>query len=964
MVKIKMQKFIVVFFSVLFSNQLFCQLVLNVSVTNTTCQSKGGHNLDGNNIGTGRINITATGGIQPYTYGISGNHTYTRTQNNGYFPQLYLGNYTLTVIDSVGLRKDTLISISSDFPIPVFAKPVLLNPSTCESTNGKIVFPTPTSGKSPFLYSIDGGASFNPDSIFTNLREGFYMCKVLDGNGCMSFYWPISLYDTMPCAISANQLAVKTACGNDAEAMRVRFHNKFDSIIAYSFDSIHFTTLKDKYLFSSSGYNRVDSFINLSPGIHNLYLKDTVHNIRNTSIINIAKSCELYIQFLSIDASCGGGDGGLTINASGGIAPYTYTIDGINYQTNNSITGLKSGTYTVTVKDASGALSSAIASVYNKCPVISFTKYNDTCGANGGGIIASAIKGVTPYMYSVDNVNYQFDNTFKNLLSGFYKVYVRDANNFKDSSAKIKIIPTCIVNAKTVTNELCNNQNATVSFNTNGGTKPYFVQVINTSGIAKIKSYDSTVTIYSLTAGKYNIRVIDMNGITIYDSIEILNTIPTINLGNDTTLCEGTAIELVANLLGASLTWQDNSKNNSYLVTKAGKYWVTAKLSSCQISDTINVSYLLFNNPVFPSKDTVICVDSSIVLNANYTGATYLWNDNSTTQTKIVSNPGKYWVNVKVNGCAKSDTINCRFITGPTLVLPKDTSFCIGSKLLLDPGNRATSFLWSTNETTQTIKITQPGKYWLNAKALGCTTIDTLQVIGYPIPSISLGNDTTLCVDSTLILDITKPMANYVWQDGSKNPQYRINHSGKYWVTVTQNGCDTTAKISINYLAKPIINLGPDTILCVNDQLVLYAGNPETKYLWQNGSTLPIFTVKQAGRYYVVATNLCGQASDTTVIQYKNCACEFNIPNAFSPNGDGINDEFKPQYSCTTSYYSLTIFDRYGMPLFQTGNQGDPWNGTRNGKSVPTGTYYYILKVQAITDSTLSIKSGSITIIR
>jgi len=944
------------------SNKLYSQLVWNISVTNTTCQSKGGHNLDGNNIGTGRINVSVSGGVKPYTYGISGNHTYTRTQNNGYFPQLYVGNYNLTVIDSNGLRKDTIISISSDFPIPAFAKPTFQNPSVCESTDGRIVFPTPSSGVFPFLYSIDGGASFNQDSVFTNLRAGLYMCKVIDGNGCMSFFWPIVIFDTVPCAISANQLAIKTACANDAEPMNVLFNNKIDSVIAYSFDGINYTSLKGNY---SPGFNRVDSFANLSPGIHNLYLKDSVHNLSNTAIINIAKSCELYIQFVSVDATCGGNDGALTINASGGTAPYTYSMDGINYQTSNLINGLTSGSYTVTVKDASGALSSAIGTVFNKCPKVSFLKYDDSCGTNGGKIIASAIKGVTPYLYSIDGINYQYSNTFNNVPVGTYKVYVKDANNFKDSSTQTKIIPKCISNTITISNELCSGHNAIVTLKTSGGTKPYTATISDNAGNANNFNYtDSIGIIYAQKAGKYTIRIFDINAVVFTDSIVISNTVPTINLGNDTTLCDGTSLLLSPNLPGANFTWQDNSKNSSYSITKPGNYWVTAKYATCTLTDTIKVNYLIFSNPIFPTKDSTSCIDSTILLNANYPGAIYLWNDNSIAQTKLVSNPGKYWVNIKVNGCTLSDTINCHFISGPQLLLPKDTSFCLGNQVILDPGNMANSFLWNTNETTRTIKVSNAGTYWVKGKALGCTTVNTVNITGNPIPKINLGNDTTLCKDSILVLNVSLPAANYLWSDGSISGINTIKKAGNYSVKVSQSGCDTTASLNVYYLNPPILSLVKDTILCTQQQLLLNVNNPQANYLWQDGSVNPTFTIINPGKYKVTVSNNCGTASDSINVSYKNCACIFSAPNVFSPNGDGINDEFVTSFSCPAIFYNLTIFDRYGMPVYQSSKQGDTWNGTRNGKPVPIGTYYYILKVQALTDSSLSIKSGSITVIK
>lgn len=1082
----------------------FGQLALNASVVNTTCQTKHGHNLNGYDIGTGRINVTVTGGTEPYSYGIQGSNTYTRTQNNGYFPQLYLGNYTVSVSDTKGLRKDTVIHIDSELPIPNFSKPLILNPSICNSADGRITFPTPTSGVTPFLYSIDGGANFSTDNVFNNLREGDYMCSIQDANGCLSFYWAVTLSDTIPCSLGAAYMYVLTACNNDAETQYVSFHNSNgDTAIAYSLDSIHYTFLGGNFTFDSFGSHAIDSFSNLSPGIHNLYLWDTVTNVSTTAIINIAKSCDLYIKFLSVDASCGGSDGALTVNASGGVSPYTYSMDGINFQTNNTFYGLTSGNYTVTVMDANGALSSDVGMVYNKCPQVSLTETDEHCPNSKGIIKASGVKGTKPYLFSIDGINFQSDTVFNGLKGNVtYTITMKDALGFEDS-AKIYIGTNCLQIGSTNQDDRCNYHDGSIQVWGYYGTPPYLYSI---DGI----NYQTNQYFSNLKKGVYTIYVKDVDSSIASQSVTISNYPDEyLNLGNDTTLCTGKTLALsFYSPIATTYTWQDGSTADSFLVTKPGTYWLTVfdYQDYCYFYDTINVAYLNLTNQIFPIHDTTLCIGNSITLNAQNSGAAYLWNNNATTQTQTETTSGKYWVQVNVGGCSASDTINLHFITGPTITLPADTSFCTGNSVTLNAGNGAATYLWNNNATTNSVSVNQGGKYWVAATQYGCTNVDTVQVTQYPTPTVflgndtvicagqilllsapistpayqylwqdnstantyllsntglysvkvtnqyncaasdsinvrvrplpvfSLGNDTTLCTAKTLQLNINLPKdkflwntgnttsstiisnaglywlqvsdsgcaktdslnvsykpnpqvflgndttlcegdnlllnainndATYQWQDGTTQPTYNVTTQGTYSVKVTAaNGCDTTGKIVIEYISKPIINLGNDTTLCLSDKLILNAAYPNSSYLWQDNSTQSTYTVTQAGMYKVEVANVCGNTTDSINIQYQDCACEFYVPSAFTPNGDSKNDIFKPSYKCFFSNYLFRIFNRWGQTIFSTQNTGEGWNGKLNGQNQPVGTYIWELTYYDTLLKKNETKTGTVVLVR
>jgi gliding motility-associated-like protein len=132
---------------------------------------------------------------------------------------------------------------------------------------------------------------------------------------------------------------------------------------------------------------------------------------------------------------------------------------------------------------------------------------------------------------------------------------------------------------------------------------------------------------------------------------------PYVDLGADTTLCQGETLTLDANTSNATYLWQDNSTNPTLNVTQQGTYWVEVTNSCGTTSDTINVNY----NPtptINVGNDTTLCQGDTLTLDANTSNATYLWQDNSTNPAFNVIQQETYWVEVTVNNCSTTDTIN------------------------------------------------------------------------------------------------------------------------------------------------------------------------------------------------------------------------------------------------------------------------------------------------------------------
>ncbi len=939
------------------------QLTIHAVGINYGC-SKG---IGSNNFpaGTGAIRATATGGKPPYTYSLTGSGIYA-VDNNGYFPQLTASSYGVFVTDATGAFADSLIYIRDTFPSP--SVDVVYTPlSVCNASDAALTL-NASGGTPPYLYSIDGGVTFSQNNVFNNLMDGVYSKMVMDANGCLTSNDPQPfIYNMYPAGGPQNLCkgSLFLSCTWPGEGLGASCSNEavINVWTPYLVDSSGLTVKWDySTVISLDGrpyrpfdfHSPQDTFAGVSPGLHYVHARDTITGQSTVFAMAINKSCSLHITFVRVDASCQQGDGALAVYAANGTPPYTYTMDGINYQTSNIFTGLTSGNYSVTVRDANGETSSDSGRVYNKCPIVS-ARYNGLCSPVDT-LTASGTRGTQPYQFSIDGKNFQTDSVFAGIAAGTYTLTLKDANGFMDSTI-VTINNNCLLVTATASNEYCGQKNGSITAIGSGGSPPYSYSI---DGV----NFQTTNIFKGLAAGNYTITIKDATSLTNKTAAIISNVpAPSFSLGNDTTLCSGQKLTLSVNIINATYNWQDGSKGSSYTVSQAGKYWATATTNGCTASDTIVVSYLDIGS-IFTTHDTTACIGSNIVLDAKHAGAGFLWDDNSTKETRAVNTTGKYWVRVSTSGCSASDTITCNFLSPPTVALPSDTSFCSGKSLFLLPKNNSLSYHWSDGSSGDSLEVFRGGKYWVSITGTGCTTVDTISVSVKPNPQIKLGNDTTLCAGQTVTLNAAYANATYLWQDGSTQPLYTVTKQGAYSVDVTANGCDTIGKITVSYTTKPVINLGNDTTLCNTDKLVLDASYPQSSYLWQDGSTNPTFTVTMAGTYMVDVTNYCGTVKDSVAIQYENCACQFYIPSAFTPNGDGRNDVFKPSYKCFFTNYKMAVFDRFGKTIFTATNADNGWDGLVNGQQQPIGVYIWeISYTDTLTGKTVK-RTGTVVLVR
>ena len=187
---------------------------------------------------------------------------------------------------------------------------------------------------------------------------------------------------------------------------------------------------------------------------------------------------------------------------------------------------------------------------------------------------------------------------------------------------------------------------------------------------------------------------------------------------------------------------------------------------------------------------------------------------------------------------------------------------------------------------------------------------------------------------------------------------------GNYIVSINSpNNCEQRANIEVRYgpFAFPIVSLGNDTVLCPGNQLILYPGN-YAEYEWQDGSNDSIFTAISGGIISIKIKNEFGCVGSDSVIVEEDCLGDILFPNAFSPNGDGLNEIFYTIGNLVTSY-ELSIFDRWGQLIFKSLDPMEGWALDQSGRLYENGIY--VIKVNySIRGGVARQKTGKITLLR
>lgn len=394
-------------------------------------------------------------------------------------------------------------------------------------------------------------------------------------------------------------------------------------------------------------------------------------------------------------------------------------------------------------------------------------------------------------------------------------------------------------------------------------------------------------------------------------------------------------------------------------------------------------------------KDTTICAGDSMTLRAS--GAnTYIWSPASFLSNAYSAAPifkgttsTQYIVQgTDSSGCKGYDTLMLTVNPKPTIVAsPKAILLCVGDSVQLQAAG-GTRYVWQPGIGLDDSTSSKPklalamGAYKIVLRGYnlaGCSNTDTVAVSMLPSPVVvALPPDTAGCVGNTVQLYVSGA-PSYTWLPNAgiddrdpKNPKLTITNSISYVVKGTDsNGCSGYDTINIKAYPKPELRASQERINdnCFGNEVQLRAVGANS-YTWTpdfycNNPKIanPIVTIPSTQTFTVYGSNDAGcMGSDTVTVLFAGKSI-VRIPNAFTPNNDGLNDKFRPIIVCGFDMTEFLIYNRWGQQVFATSDKNKAWDGNIGNVEAELGVYFYLLKGNDANGESLVLK-GDVTLVR
>ena len=667
---------------------------------------------------------------------------------------------------------------------------------------------------------------------------------------------------------------------------------------------------------------------------------------------------------------------GLQINSSTGVIDLA-----------NSTPGNYTITYSFSTNNCANTTSTSIVihPSFNSTPTLSITQ--PTCTISTGIITVTTPLGIG-FSYSIDGTNYtNTTGIFTNLAPNTYSVTVKN-NNGCVSMAATAIVNTIPnppnIPTTTVTQPTCNTPLGSLTVTSPLGTGfTYSIDGTN---------YTNTTGIFNnLNSGNYTVTVKDNNGCISTATTTVINTIPNNPIIPTVSIVQPTCVVPIGNVtvtspVGAGFTYSIDGTNFQTSTTfnnlSPNNYTITVKnAAGCSNTNTFTIVQsstgiaptFIITQPNCATTTVVVTYTSPIGANFNYSidGTTFqsspIFNNVSSgsynfivrdVNTNCLINAGSRVINVTPNiPPAPTATTSIQYCRNTTAIQLSAT----GSNLLWYTSLTATvSSTTAPTPNTSNVGVTT---YYVSQTVNNCEsnrTAITVTVEPSPTtPIITSNGPMVVCNNQSIVLNTTSTFVlqwykDGVAQTGQNGNSLSVNMSGTYTVQATNYiGCTSTSTgASIINVASPVFNAGTDKLIKPTDSIQLITtvngGNIFT-YVWTPTTYLSNSTIANPWvikpqtdiTYTVTVTNNngCSATSSVTVKVIKDLV----IPNAFSPNGDGLNDTWEISGLNLDPFCVLEIFNRNGQIVYRSTGYTKPWDGSRNGKPLPVGVYYYII---------------------
>ncbi|PCI96695.1 MAG: hypothetical protein COB15_09320 [Flavobacteriales bacterium] len=887
----------------------------------------------------GSITVNVTGGIAPFQYSNNGG---TSFQASNIFNGLTANTYNLVVIDDANCQIIATEQVTNS-GAPIIDSLTTIDPLCFNDCNGSITVYA-SGGTNPLTYSIDG-INFQASNTLTNLCGALtYTVTVQDFNLC------IVTKDTIlinpPQIIIDSIVPVNVSCNAAGDGTITVYAQGGTGTLEYSFDN-------------GGTFSTIDSTNNLSPNTYYIVVRDANNCLVSDSVI-ITEPTAITIPQTPTNPTCFGSNNGQIILApQGGVGTYTYAWDAAaNNQVANPATNLPAGTFNITVTDASGCFTDSTFTL-TEPPAFTYTTAvsNSNCNMpDGWATVINFSGGTGPYTYDWGAGPTPNDTLF-NLIPGIYTVTITDAvlpvgcdTTFNITVGNNVGFTASITNSFDATCNGYNDGTATAS-----GSNPLVAYTYNWYDA----SNQVTQTATGLDSNTYHVEVTDPNTGCV-DTVAVLIDHPTEVIVSSTpdTICLGQMASLTAigaNGNGGAYTYNWNPVNftgNPFnpSPTATTTYNVTAM-------DAIGCPSLPFNVDVVVSPalivnidaDRAICIGESTTFSAYGTFGnggpySYSWGPGLPTTSTLNVSPSTtttYTVTLD-DGCTAPTKDSITVTVNPLPVidfLVDDPTACESDGQLFTfhniPGTTDSILTWSFGDGA-------------SISGLGSMFNPNVDTVTHPYPPSPGVYDVSLIVTTTSAAGqcsdtLTKLGYITIYDDPIADFTMNPNPTSMLDPTIGFFDASTTVAQGINNWDWNIAGLNTSTL-----QIHTY--------------TFP----EDTGHYQITLSIIDANECRSTITKTAIVTGVYGIfvPNAFTPDNDGLNDGFHPQgFGVNNEEYSFFIFDRWGELIYETHTRFNSWDGSYKGKIVQNGVYVWRLKFKDINGENHS-KVGLVSIVR
>lgn len=370
-------------------------------------------------------------------------------------------------------------------------------------------------------------------------------------------------------------------------------------------------------------------------------------------------------------------------------------------------------------------------------------------------------------------------------------------------------------------------------------------------------------------------------------------------------------------------------------------------------------------------NDTLLCRLQPIELkdlNFNPTSS-YTWSSGEKNFNLMANNPGSFILTKQTGICIERDTVKIQIINKSNYTIVGKDKFCEGDSVKLTIQNPLSglNYLWNDGRKGSSNVVYSEGVKMLITKAGSCLFKDSISVVKIAMPKPLNFTDTIFCAAVNLKLDLTNNAENAIWADnGLDQKQRTISEKGNYKVQLINGGlCAVDQAITIELQHAPKIPFNDTSIPCAGEKVVFQNFDLSTKYVWNNSVESNKFEIVKSGTVSIQASNFCGVDTKEVKVSIGTKLCGLYIPNAFTPNRDGVNDEFKLVNDMAIDQFEMKIYNQWGQKIYHGTSIQSGWNGKDlNGNDCMIGVYVVEISGRLISSETSFTSSSTLNLLR